>query len=111
MLIASFWMLPLSGSCVNGDIRLVNGPSDREGRVEVCWGSDWGTVCDDFWGDADAEVVCRQLGFRSEGEPASKLTLVSINLLCDLLIFRSPRNLTCRLRTRRGPNSTGQRWL
>ncbi len=55
-------------TCNDGDVRLVNGSSVMEGRVEICFNNTYtNTICDDFWDELEAQVVCRQLGFFTQG--------------------------------------------
>ena len=48
--------------CSNGAIRLADGLTEFEGRVEICYNNRWGGVCGNSWDITEATVVCRQLG-------------------------------------------------
>lgn len=49
--------------------RLEGGRTTNEGRLEVFYRGEWGTVCDDDFGIKEAQVVCNSLGFY--GKPVS----------------------------------------
>ena len=46
---------------------MAGGGSANEGRVEVCLSGRWGTVSDNRWSAAEAHVVCRLLGYNTQG--------------------------------------------
>ncbi|XP_028280013.1 neurotrypsin isoform X2 [Parambassis ranga] len=53
--------------CQQGAVRLVGGSSGNSGHVEVYLNGKWGTICDTYWTDRDASVICRQLGLNEIG--------------------------------------------
>ena len=75
----SFYIEPCAPE---GLIKLVTGSDIYEGRVEICaTGGAWSTVCDDFWGSADAKVVCRQLGYATDGKNKTVQVILKAFLL------------------------------
>lgn len=59
-------------ACEHGDLRFLSpllSPSEEQlqGTLEICFGGNWGTICDDFWDNTDAAVACKQLGFHDQG--------------------------------------------
>ena len=63
-----FFSAPATFNCTTGALRLVGGTIVNQGRMEICYDNQWGTVCDDSWSNTDAMVVCRQLGYLPIGE-------------------------------------------
>ncbi|XP_019855132.1 PREDICTED: scavenger receptor cysteine-rich domain superfamily protein-like [Amphimedon queenslandica] len=65
--------LSCEASCQNGTVRIVSESDSyfrRYGRVEVCISNEWGTICNDYWNDMAATVVCKMLGYSPYGAKA-----------------------------------------
>ena len=54
--------------CIERALRLVDGSSYNEGRVEVCSNGRWGTVCGDGWTERETALVCSRLGYPQDGK-------------------------------------------
>ena len=61
--------------------RITNG---QEGRVEVCYNGQWGTICEDLWNYYDAEVACRQLGL---GTISKYFIVVQYNTILFTMLY------------------------
>ena len=56
------------GSCYStAGVRLVEGKTPNQGRLEVRHRGQWGTVCGWVFGTREVEVACRQLGYSGAG--------------------------------------------
>ena len=56
-------MIFIIDDCSNGDMRLINGLTEAEGRVEICTDGRWETLCGKYWTENNTVVVCRYFGF------------------------------------------------
>lgn len=61
-----------SATCKNGKARLVGGRNAYEGRVEICFNGEWGSVCGLQWYDSSVDLVCKQLGYKTPGNPETR---------------------------------------
>ena len=54
--------------CSDGEIRLVDGEKETEGRVDVCFSKRWGTIGSDGWTETESNVICNDLGYEFTGK-------------------------------------------
>ena len=62
------YLRSLAAQFEDGDLRLVGGSYQWEGRVEIFTAGSWGTITDSDWTSEDAQAVCRMMGYFRPGE-------------------------------------------
>ena len=45
------------------EVRLVDGKSSSEGRVEILYNNEWGTICDDGIRQTEIDFMCQMMGY------------------------------------------------
>ena len=99
--------LPVTVDDNTGNLRLVDGTLTTEdgrlceGRLEIYYDGAWGTICDDYWTQSNANVACRALGFTASVEDDYRFRKAYFGpgsrdqgiVLDDLLCTGNERNL------------------
>ena len=62
----SLLVFALQQACEDNEVFLFGGNSSQ-GQVGICNNNTYEFICDDFWDELDAQVVCRQLGLDTNG--------------------------------------------
>jgi deleted-in-malignant-brain-tumors protein 1 len=79
--------------CSENEVRLMDGLTPDDGRVEICLYGLWGSVCDDAWDYRDARVVCQQLGYN--GRELFPIMCILYTVLSFFSITWSDRTFCC----------------
>ena len=66
-------------------MRLVEGSSEIEGRVEVCFSQRWGTVGSDGWTQTNTKIVCNDLGYEMATGNQSQIMTVNNYFVLKIL--------------------------
>lgn len=68
----------------------MNGNTELEGRVEVFHNGQWGTVCDNHFNEAQAQVICKIMGYERRFDIVAHIFLFIIQVLIkDALLYRN----------------------
>ena len=76
--------------CVTGDVRLVGGSNPLEGRLEICYYNQWGTICSSNMTPQVAQVACRQLGYAGSVLHTCVIFVNFVDIICILLAGTTP---------------------
>ena len=55
------YIKPHTATCGDGDLKLVGGASEMEGRLEVCFNRRWSSIDGEGWTYTDTQIACKQL--------------------------------------------------
>ena len=71
-------------------MRLSEGETQLEGRLEVCFSRRWGTVEGEGWSETNSQVVCNDFGY--EHSAGKHFTVCMIDVIIIIIMISSVDN-------------------